>query len=106
MQILAVQNIWEYDLLTNEAKVLNDLFETDKNTLIPQISVNNTNDIYFIGRNWDEGRMIHYNGIRYTGFGDGLQASSNYGDTHSIENLCVSVGYANNKAYITKIKRN
>jgi hypothetical protein len=98
--------IWEYDLLTNEAKILKDLFDTARNMLIPQISVNNTNDIYFLGRDWESGKMIHYNGLRFTVFKDGLQESSNYGDIHSIENLTVAAGFANNKAYITKIRRN
>ncbi len=49
---------------------------------------------------------MHFNGIKYTGFSNWLEASDNYGGAHSIENLCVSVGYVNNKAYITKIIRN
>ncbi len=98
--------IWEYDLLTKEAKVLNDLFLTAKNMLIQQISVNNTNDIYYIGREGGIGKLIHNNGIRYTKFANNLRSSSNYGDTHSIINLTISVGYSNNKAYITKIIRN
>jgi hypothetical protein len=98
--------IWELDLLNNQPNILIDLEGNPIETSIDQISIINTNDIYFIGRKSGEGRMIHYNGIRYSGFGNGLQASSNYGDTHSIDNLTISVGFANNKAYITKIKRN
>ncbi len=98
--------IWEFDLLNSVPNVLIDLGGNPIETSIFQIIVNNVNDIYYIGRNYDFGSMIHFNGLRYSGFGNGLQASSNYGDTHSIDNLTISVGYSNNKAYITKIRRN
>jgi hypothetical protein len=73
---------------------------------IRQLTVNKYNDMYFIGKSDGIGRMVHYNGIRFSEFGNGLRPLVNYGEAHSIDNLCVSVGYVNNKAYITKIKRN
>ncbi len=97
--------IWEYDL-TSGVKVLIDLEGNPIEADISQITVNNANDIYFIGRSFQIGAMIHYNGNRYSGFRNDLSPLINYGDTHSIDNLCVSVGGFNNKAYLTKIKRN
>ena len=98
--------IWEFDLKKRKAKLLKNLFETARTMGIWQMTINKTNDIYFIGRQSGEGKMIHFNGMNYTEFMSDLNASDNYGGAHSIENLCVSVGYVNNKAYITKIKRN
>jgi hypothetical protein len=98
--------VWEYDLVTKEVELSKDFIETSRTMDIRQISVNNYNDIYYIGKMDGLGRMIHYNGFRYTEIGNDLMALNNSGNAQSINNLCVSVGYVNNKAYITKIKRN
>ena len=98
--------IWEYDLLSNKVILSKDLVESSKTMGVGQLALSNVNDIFYIGRESGVGKMIHFNGIRYTKFNDMLRASDISGGAHSIENLCVSVGYVNNKAYITKIKRN
>jgi hypothetical protein len=73
---------------------------------IRQVSVNKKNDIFYIGKSDGLGRMIHFNGIRYTEIDDGLINLNNSGSAYAIENVCISVGAVNSKAYITKIRRN
>lgn len=103
---LVSTKLWRYDLLTGRAKVLKDLLNTPLQMSVAQLTLNDTNNVYYFGKHEGKGMMIHYNGVRYAGFEENIRPSDNYGGAHNIENLCVSVGYFNNKAYITTIKRN
>ncbi|MCK9279574.1 MAG: hypothetical protein M0P71_03040 [Melioribacteraceae bacterium] len=99
---------WYYDLETKKAVIQRDFRGTKLNVGISQIAMIKNNDIYYIGESLDglQGTLIHYNGKNYKGFIGQFNSLSNYGGAHTDGNICVTVGFHNNKAFLTKIRRN
>jgi hypothetical protein len=99
---------WYYDLETKKAVIQRDFRGTELNVGISQIAMIKNNDIYYIGESLDglQGTLIHYNGKHYKGFIGQFNSLSNYGGAHTDGNICVTVGFHNNKAFLTKIRRN
>ncbi len=99
---------WYYDLIKKEAVIQKDFKGTEMDVGISQIAMIKNNDIYYIGENLDgsQGALVHYNGKRYKGFIGKFNSISNYGGAHTDGNICVTVGFHNNKAFLTKIRRN
>jgi hypothetical protein len=99
--------IWYYDLETKKAVLQKDFIDTELDVDIFQLAMVKNNDIYYIGNTRNlEGSLIHYNGERYKGIIGGFHRSSSYGGAHTDGNICASVGFYNNKAFVTIIRRN
>lgn len=99
---LADVRIWNFNIETRESK---SLFDLPSGTGILSITSYNKNDVYFIGRRIGEmGNLTHYNGKRYKVF-DMPYASDTYGGSSAVKKMAAYVGFANNKAVITLIRR-
>ena len=74
---------------------------------IQQSSAVSNNDIYYVGPNYSGIGVwiLHFNGISYKKIDIPSLDTDNLGSMHAIKDLAVSVGFANNKAYLIKIKR-
>jgi len=64
-----------------------------------------SNDIFYAGEENSEARLVHFNGVNYKIFDFPQIDPDNYGGIHAINDLSVSVGYSNNKAYLIIIRR-
>ena len=58
--------------------------------------------MYFKGETAQSGTLVHYNGKRFATFNIPYP-SDVLGGIYAIKDLAVSVGFANNKAYVTKL---
>ncbi len=94
--------IWSLDVNTLK---IEKLYGLPGSYGITMIASESANDIYYFGSEVPfMGRMVHYNGARYTIFNIPYR-SDNYGGAYAIRDLAAYCGYANNKAFITIIKR-
>ncbi|MCK9281719.1 MAG: hypothetical protein M0P71_13920 [Melioribacteraceae bacterium] len=98
--------VWYYDLETKKAVLQKDFIGTELNIDIFSIAMIRNNDIYYVGRSFGKGALVHFNGKTYKRFQDELSSTENYGGAHTDGNICVTVGFHNNKAFLTKIRRN
>lgn len=81
-----------------------EIAKIDPRIGIYQSSAREMNDMYFVGNDWTIGKLIHFNGIRFSIF-DLQQQLDNYGGCYSLKDFTVIVGRSNNKAFIVKIRR-
>jgi len=93
--------IWQMNESTGKIKIL---FQLPGTLSISQSYAYAVNDIYFVGSESFIGKLVHFNGISFTTV-DLPKASDAAGSIHAINNLAVSVGFSNDKAYLTKIIR-
>ncbi len=100
--LLSSGNIWSFIPTTKE---VSELTKLPVGLGILTIGSYGSNEIYYYGDEGGEARLVHFNGIVYKIFNIPQIDPDNYGGIDVIKNLAVSVGFANNKAYLIKIRR-
>lgn len=93
--------LWKYNVTTKNVDSLQTLAPT---TSIIKTTGEKTIDMYFWGRDYDFGKMVHYNGKRYKIFNLD-KTSDNSGSAATKGDVSAFVGQSNNKGYITIVKR-
>ncbi len=100
---LSDSRIWEFDIKTKKQRVL---YKLPSGYGISLTAVYSPNDIYFFGDQFQQGeKMVHYNGVRFKTFDLSPSNSTIFGGAYAIKNLSVMVGFANNKAFLTMVRR-
>ena len=93
--------LWKFNLQT---KKIDSLFTLVPTTGLYQATGNKKIDYYFWGDDYGTGKMVQYNGKRFKVF-DLPKASDNRGGANTNGNVSAFVGYADNKGYVTIVKR-
>ena len=100
--LLSYGNIWSFNLISNYVK---ELIKLPTGLGVLTINSCKGNDIYYYGDEGAEARLVHFNGVNYKIFNIPQIDPDNYGGIHAINDLAVSVGFTNNKAYLILIRR-
>ena len=99
---LADTKIWSFNPITKEKTTL---YKLPYGVGILDISSNSKNDIYYWGSTYQgNDKLIHFNGNRYKVFEMQL-ISDNHGGSFAVNNMGIRVGFADNKAFLTMVRR-
>ena len=93
--------LWKYDITNNN---IDSLYSLEATTAIVKTTGEKETDLYYWGRDYNSGKMFHFNGKKYKEF-DLPRASITAGGAYTRGNISAVVGYAENKGYVTLVKR-
>ncbi|HEX3072572.1 MAG TPA: hypothetical protein VHP30_03060, partial [Ignavibacteriales bacterium] len=100
---LASYTVWRWKINEKKAEVI---YTLPSGYAINSMARYSSKDVYLFGSKYQEGaRMVHYNGKRFTEFSYTNKDFGYYAGSYAIDGLSILTAFADNKAYLVKVKR-